>query len=67
VAASVAAAVLVAVGAVGAYRALQALSGLAPTIGFLAALLLLADGCRREGLFHALGGIAGAARCWPTS
>jgi arsenical pump membrane protein len=53
---AVAAAVgLVAVGAVTVSRARQAVGHLAPTIGFLAALLLLADGCRREGLFEALG------------
>jgi arsenical pump membrane protein len=51
----VAAAVLVAVGAVTVSRAQQAAGHLAPTIGFLAALLLLADGCRRAGLFRALG------------
>jgi arsenical pump membrane protein len=32
-----------------------ALSGLLPTVGFLVALLLLADGCRRAGLFETLG------------
>jgi arsenical pump membrane protein len=47
---------LVAIGAVSVQRARHAVGGLAPTIGFLAALLLLADGCRREGLFDALGG-----------
>ena len=31
----------------------------APTVGFLAALLVLADGCRREGLFDAMGGVDG--------
>jgi len=36
-------------------RTRQALGDLAPTIGFLAALLLIGDGCRREGLFDALG------------
>jgi arsenical pump membrane protein len=55
VVAVVAAAGLVAVGAVSVDRARQAVGHLAPTIGFLAALLLLADGCRREGLFGALG------------
>jgi arsenical pump membrane protein len=50
-----AAAGLVAAGAVTVGRAGQAVGHLAPTIGFLAALLLLADGCRREGLFGALG------------
>jgi arsenical pump membrane protein len=52
-----AAAVLVAVGAVTVSRAGQAVGHLAPTIGFLAALLLLADGCRRDGLFQALGAL----------
>jgi arsenical pump membrane protein len=53
----VAAAGLVAIGAVSVSRARQAAGHLAPTIGFLAALLLLADGCRRAGLFQALGGL----------
>jgi arsenical pump membrane protein len=57
VVAVVAAAGLVAIGAVSLDRAGQAAGHLAPTIGFLAALLLLADGCRREGLFGALGDI----------
>ena len=57
VVAVVAAAGLVAVGVVTVTRARQAVGHLAPTIGFLAALLLLADGCRRAGLFEALGGI----------
>jgi arsenical pump membrane protein len=57
VVALVVAAGLVAVGAVSVNRARQAVGHLAPTIGFLAALLLLADGCRREGLFGALGGL----------
>ena len=55
VVAVVAAALLVAVGAVSIDRARQTLEDLAPTIGFLAALLLISDGCRREGLFDALG------------
>jgi arsenical pump membrane protein len=46
---------LLAVGAIGAGAAGRALGRLAPTVGFLAALLLLAEGCRREGLFAALG------------
>jgi arsenical pump membrane protein len=54
-AAFVAAAALVAVGALSVARARHAIGDLAPTIGFLGALLLLADGCRREGLFSALG------------
>jgi arsenical pump membrane protein len=55
VVAVVAAGGLVAVGAVSVSRARQAVGHLVPTIAFLAALLLLADGCRREGLFGALG------------
>jgi arsenical pump membrane protein len=53
----VAAAALIVVGAVSITRARHAIADLAPTIGFLAALLLLADGCRREGLFEALGSV----------
>jgi arsenical pump membrane protein len=49
--------VLLAAGIVGAHQALHAIRELAPTVGFLAALLVLADGCRREGLFDALGTI----------
>ena len=48
---------LVAVGAISLERARDTVDHLASTIGFLAALLLLADGCRREGLFQALGGL----------
>jgi arsenical pump membrane protein len=57
VAATVAAGLLVTIGAVSVERALQTAEELAPTIGFLAALLLLADGSRREGLFDALGAL----------
>jgi arsenical pump membrane protein len=57
VAASAGAVVLVAVGAVGLSHAGDALRDLAPTVGFLAALLLIADGCRREGLFEAVGAV----------
>jgi arsenical pump membrane protein len=46
---------LVAVGAVSPSQACAALRQLAPTVGFLAALLLIAEGCRREGLFDAIG------------
>ena len=56
-AAAAAAVSLVGVGALSVARARHAIGDLAPTIGFLAALLLLADGCRREGLFSALGSI----------
>ena len=55
VAATVGAAVLVLTGAIGVSSARRALADLGPTIGFLAALLLLAEGCRREGLFDAIG------------
>jgi arsenical pump membrane protein len=55
VAATAGAVVLVALGAVGLSRAGVALRDLGPTVGFLAALLLIADGCRRERLFEALG------------
>jgi arsenical pump membrane protein len=51
------AALLVAAGAVSTHDAGAALRDLAPTVGFLAALLVLADGCRREGLFSALGAV----------
>jgi arsenical pump membrane protein len=47
--------VLLALGVVGGHQALHAVRQLGPTIGFLAALLVLAEGCRREGLFQALG------------
>jgi len=47
--------VLVVLGAVHWTTARHAVADLAPTVGFLAALLLLAEGCRREGLFAALG------------
>jgi arsenical pump membrane protein len=58
--------VLVAVGALSATDARHAIGDLGPTVGFLAALLVLAEGCRREGLFDALGGVmAGGARGSP--
>jgi arsenical pump membrane protein len=47
--------VLVTVGALGLSAAGDVLRELGSTVGFLAALLLIADGCRREGLFDALG------------
>jgi arsenical pump membrane protein len=56
-AASVGAIILVAVGAIGLSGAGDALRDLGPTVGFLAAMLLIADGCRREGLFDAMGAI----------
>jgi arsenical pump membrane protein len=57
VAACVAAVLLVIVGAVGLSQAGDALRDLGPTVGFLAAMLLIADGCRRDGLFDALGAL----------
>jgi arsenical pump membrane protein len=49
------AAVLVAAGALSLSDARHAVADLGPTVGFLAALLVLAEGCRREGLFAAMG------------
>ena len=46
---------LVAIGTLSASGARSEVGQLGPTIGFLAALLLLADGCRRAGMFDALG------------
>jgi arsenical pump membrane protein len=54
------AALLVAVGALSVSDARDALGDLGPTVGFLAALLVLAEGCRREGLFEAMGGLMAA-------
>lgn len=47
--------ILVAVGVISVTGARHALASFGPTIGFLAALLVLGDGCRRSGLFEALG------------
>jgi arsenical pump membrane protein len=49
------AALLVAVGAIGLAGTRRALADIGPTVGFLAALLVLAEGCRRQGVFEALG------------
>jgi arsenical pump membrane protein len=54
------AAALVAVGALTASAARDAIGDLGPTVGFLAALLVLAEGCRRQGLFDAMGGLMAA-------
>jgi arsenical pump membrane protein len=63
----VGAGLLVAVGALPAQEAWDALGDLAPTAAFLAALLVLADGCRRAGLFDALGTwLAAGARGSPS-
>src|SRR3954467_9514292 len=53
--AAVAAALLVATGVLPPDAARSAAGDIGPTLGFLAALLLLADGCRAAGLFDALG------------
>jgi arsenical pump membrane protein len=52
-----AAGIVVATGALSLHGVGSALDRLGPTVGFLAALLVLADGCRRAGLFEALGGL----------
>src|SRR5690242_2862969 len=51
------AALLVAVGVLSISGARSAVRELGPTVGFLAALLVLADGCRRAGMFDALGAL----------
>jgi arsenical pump membrane protein len=48
---------LVALGVLSSSGARSALRELGPTVGFLAALLVLADGCRRAGMFDALGAL----------
>jgi arsenical pump membrane protein len=50
-----AAVALVATGVLSLDDARSAAGAIGPTLGFLAALLLLADGCREAGLFDALG------------
>ena len=61
-AAALGAVLLVAVGAIACRRRGAALRALGPTVGFLAALLLIAEGCRREGLFDAIGDVDGPPR-----
>lgn len=46
---------LVLAGVLGVGEARHVVARFGPTIGFLAALLVLGDGCRRAGLFEALG------------
>ncbi|HWH12291.1 MAG TPA: SLC13 family permease [Solirubrobacteraceae bacterium] len=58
--AGVGAGVLVCAGATSLTGARHELGELGPTVGFLAALLLLGEGCRREGVFDAIGGVVGA-------
>ncbi|MGM1062878.1 SLC13 family permease [Saccharothrix sp. Mg75] len=55
VAAVPAAGVVLAVGAIGPAEALDEVARLAPVVGFLAAVLVLARLCDDEGLFHAAG------------
>ena len=57
VAALVGAVLLVVVGAVSFSQAVHAVRGLGSTVGFLAAMLLIAEGCRRDGLFDAMGAL----------
>ena len=67
-AAAAGAGVLLALGAIDWSQARDTISDLGPTVGLLAALLLLAEGCRREGLFDALGALmARRARGRPRS
>ena len=47
---------LIVIGVLSASQARASVRALGPTVGFLAALLILADGCRRAGVFKALGG-----------
>jgi arsenical pump membrane protein len=66
VVAVLAAGVVLATGAIGIDGVGHALSRLGPTIGFLAALLVLGDGCRRSGVFDSLGSaMAAGARGRP--
>ncbi len=64
--AALAALLMVAIGAVDLHEVASVLKRLGPTVGFLAALLVLADGCRRAGVFEALGAaMATGARSRP--
>jgi arsenical pump membrane protein len=66
VAAGVGAGVLLASGAISPSAAGHALRTIGPTVGFLAALLALAEGCRVFGVFDAVGaGLVGGARGRP--
>ncbi|HET6868157.1 MAG TPA: SLC13 family permease [Solirubrobacteraceae bacterium] len=57
---------LVVLGVLSSSDARSTLRELGPTVGFLAALLVLADGCRRAGMFDALGALmAGRSRGVP--
>jgi citrate transporter len=48
---------LVAAGAASVGDGREAVAGLGSTVGFLAALLVLAEGCPREGIFDAIGSL----------
>jgi arsenical pump membrane protein len=64
--AALGAGLLVALGVLSPSGAHSTLRELGPTVGFLAALLVLADGCRRAGMFDALGAVmAGGSRGRP--
>ncbi len=52
---------LLATGAVSTGAARSAVDDLASTVGFLAALLVLAEGCRRQQVFETLGAYMGAS------
>jgi arsenical pump membrane protein len=56
------AALVVVTGGLSVRQAGDALRELGPTVGFLAALLLIAEGCRRAGCFEAIGDLI-ADRC----
>ena len=67
VAAVPAAGLLVAMGVVPAERALHEVTQLGPTVGFLAAVLVLGHLCAEEGVFRAAGALmAGTSRGRPT-
>jgi arsenical pump membrane protein len=55
-----AALLLLAAGVLTVAQARRAFEGLGPTVAFLAALLVLADGCRRGGLFAWVGSVIAA-------
>ena len=55
-----AALLLLAAGVLTVDQARRAFEGLGPTVAFLAALLVLADGCRRGGLFAWVGSVIAA-------
>jgi arsenical pump membrane protein len=49
--------ILLGIGAISPHGAIRAIDAIGPTVGFLAALLVIAEGCRREGLFEAIGAL----------